>query len=208
MNNELLITLEILLVVVLPLLFLYLKSNWLLRDIIPCLLVVPVLWYLTYALLHELAHVAGAYLAGGTIVEYKLIPRFWLGEFGRAWVKPDGLAHTWQQLVCTTFPYFLNVVCIVVGISVLRRGISVNPFVVGLIFMLLCLRTAFDFVSELTGLLSGDRGDYDAIRSMIGTNLTWLFIFFSLGLSLVSVVLILRRFVGFPEPEHTQPIAP
>ncbi len=205
MNKELLITLEILLVVVTPLPFLYLKGNWPLRAIIPCLLSIPVLWYLTYALLHELGHVAGTYLVGGKVVDYRLIPRFWLGEFGRAWIKSDGLTQSWQQLVTTGSPYILDVVCIVSGMFVLRRDFSRNPLVVGLVFMLLCLRPAFDFVCEPIAFLSGDKGDFDAIQRIIGNNLTWLFIFFSLGLSLLSVLTILRRFVRFPE---TLPLEP
>ena len=199
MNKDLLITLEILLVVVTPLLFLYLKGNWPLRTIIPCLVSIPVLWYFTYAPLHELSHVAGTYLVGGRVVDYKLIPRFWLGEFGRAWITPDGISQSWQQLVMTGSPYILDVVCIVVGIFILRRDFSRNPLVLGLVFMLLCLRPAFDFVCEPIAFLSGDRGDFYAIQRIIGSTLTWLFIFFSLGLSLLSVLGILRRFVGFPE---------
>ena len=70
MNNEFLITFEILFVVVAPLLVLYPKSNWPLRTTIPCLLSIPILWYLTYALLHELSHIAGTYLVGGTVADY------------------------------------------------------------------------------------------------------------------------------------------
>jgi hypothetical protein len=156
-------------------------------------------WYLTYALLHELAHVAGTLLAGGTVTDYRLIPPFWRGEFGRAWITTDGLSQVWQQMLSTSFPYIMNVICIVVGVLVLKRGMSRNPFLVGLLFMLLVLRPAFDFLSELTGFLSPQRGDYHAICEVIGTGLMWLYIISSLALSLVSIVVILRRFIGFPE---------
>lgn len=205
MNKELLITLEILLVIVTPLLFLYLRGNWPLRTIIPCLLSIPILWYLTYSPLHELSHVAGTYLVGGKVIYIKLIPRFWLGEYARAWITPVGLTQSWQQLFTTGSPYILDVVCIVAGMFVLRRGFSRNPFVVGLVFMLLCLRPAFDFVCEPIAFLSGDQGDFDAIQRIIGSILTWLFIFFSLGLYLLSVLATLRRFVKFPE---TLPLEP
>jgi hypothetical protein len=207
MNKELLITFEILLVVVSPLILLYLKSNWHLRTIVLCLLTIPVLWYLTYAFLHEMSHVAGTYLVGGAVVDYKLIPRFWLGELGTAWIRTEGLAHAWQQLVSTGFPYILNVICIFAGFVILNRRFSGNPFVVGLVFMLLCLRPAFDFLSELTGYVSGNRGDYYAIRMMIGSQLFSFYVFCSVGLSLVSIVAILRRFAGFPETKSSQPTA-
>jgi hypothetical protein len=205
MNSQLLNTLETLLVVVSPLLFLYLKGNWPLRTVIPCLLSIPVLWYLTYALLHELSHVAGTYLVGANVVDYKLIPRFWLGEFGRAWITPVGITQSWQQLIMTASPYILDVVCVAVGIVVLRRDFSKNPFVIGFVFMLLCLRPAFDFVCEPIAFLSGDRGDFYTVQAIIGSNLTWLFIFSSLGLSLLSVLRILKRFVGFPEGLAIEP---
>jgi hypothetical protein len=195
MNKDLLITIEILLVIVAPLLVLYLKGNWPLRTTIACLLSIPVLWYLTYALLHELSHVAGTYLVGGKVVEYKLIPRFWLGELGRAWIKADGITQSWQQLFMTSSPYMLDVVCVVAGIFVLGRNCYKNPFVVGLVFMLLCLRPAFDFVCEAIAFLSGDRGDFYAIQQIVGTFLTWTFIMISLGLSMFSIVTILRRFI-------------
>ena len=75
--NYTLVTVEITLVIVAPLLFLYLRSSWPLRVIIPCLLSIPLLWYLTYSPLHELSHVVGTYLVGGTVTSIKLIPRFW-----------------------------------------------------------------------------------------------------------------------------------
>jgi hypothetical protein len=199
MNNHVLITIEILLVVVSPLIFLYLKGNWPLRVTIPCLVSIPILWYPTYAPLHELSHIAGTYLVGGTVVDYKLIPRFWLGEVGRAWIKTDGITQTWQQLITSSFPYILDVLCIAAAIFVVRRDFSKNPFLIGLVFMLLCLRPAFDFVCESIAFLGGDRGDFYAIQGIIGSTFTWLFILLSLALSLFSILRILKRFAGLRE---------
>jgi hypothetical protein len=128
MQNYLLSTCEILLVVVMPLLVLYLKGNWPLRKVIPPLVIIPVLWYFTYAPLHELSHAAGIYLVGGKAIEYKLIPRFWLGEFSGAWVTPSGITQSWQQLTMSAFPYLLDIVCFVAAIFVFRRCSSRNPF--------------------------------------------------------------------------------
>ena len=128
MQNYLLFTCEILLVVVMPLLVLYLKGNWPLRKVIPPLVIIPILWYFTYAPLHELSHAAGLYLVGGKVIDYKLIPRFWLGEFAGAWITPSGITQSWQQLTMTAFPYILDIVCFVVALFVFRRGFSRNPF--------------------------------------------------------------------------------
>jgi hypothetical protein len=196
MQNYLLITREILLVVVMPLLVLYLKGNWPLRGVIPPLVVIPILWYFTYAPLHELSHVAGLYLVGGKVIDYRLIPRFWLGEFGRAWITPSGITQGWQQLTVSAFPYMLDIVCFVT-IFVFRRGSCRNPFVIGLAFMLLCLRPAFDFVCEPIAFLSGDRGDFYAIQQIVGPVAIWSFILISIGLAVYSILSTLSRFVSF-----------
>ncbi|HEX9652188.1 MAG TPA: hypothetical protein VGA99_00625 [bacterium] len=175
MSNSLITTIEIMLIINAPLLVLYLRGNWPKRVIIPCLIILPLLWYLTYALLHELSHVAGTYLVCGRVVEHQLIPRFWAGEFGRAWIKTEGFTQSWQLLVSTCFPYLLDVAGIVIGMLVLGRRFSTNAFVIGLVFMLLCLRSAFDFASELTGFLSGDKGDFAAIVEIAGSATAGLF---------------------------------
>jgi len=197
MQNYLLYMCETLLVVVMPLLVLYLKGNWPLRKIIPPLVVIPILWYFTYAPLHELSHVAGVYLVGGKVIDYRLIPRFWLGEFARAWITPSGIPQSWQQLTMTAFPYMLDIVCFVVATFVFRRDFSRNPFFIGLAFMLLCLRPACDFVFEPIAFLSGDRGDFYAIQQIVGPFAIWSFILISIGLSVYSISSTLGRFVSF-----------
>ena len=190
-------TFEILLFLVVPLLILYLKGNWPLRKVIPALVIIPILWYFTYAPLHELSHTAGVYLVGGKVIDYLLIPRFWLGEFGGAWITPSGITQSWQQLTMTAFPYMLDIVCFVVAIFVFRRGFSRNPFFIGLAFMLLCLRPAMDFVFEPIAFLSGDRNDFYAIQQIVGPFAIWSFILISIGLAVYSISSTLSRFVSF-----------
>jgi len=197
MQNYLLITCEILLVVVMPLLILYLKGNWPLRKVIPPLVIISVFWYFTYAPLHELSHAVGLYLVGGKAIDFRLIPRFWLGEFAGAWVTPSGIPQRWQQLTFTAFPYLLDVVCFVVAIFVFRRGSSRNPFFIGLAFMLLCLRPAMDFVFEPIGFLSGFRNDLYHIQQIVGPFAIWSFILISIGLAVYSISSTLSHFVSF-----------
>jgi hypothetical protein len=199
MNNELLITVEILFVVVAPLLILYIKGRWPLRTIILCLLTIPILWYLTYSPIHELSHIKGTYLVGGKVTFYKLIPSFWKGEFGHAWITSEGLSESWRHLISTSFPYLLDVVCLIVGIFMLHKNYHNNAFIIGLVFMLLCLRPSFDFVCETIALLTGNRGDLFYIDKTIGNLLTWLFLLLSIGLSLFSIIKVLSRFIGAPQ---------
>ncbi len=196
MQNYLLNTCEILLFLVMPLLVLYLKGNWPLRRVIPALVIIPVFWYFTYAPIHELSHAVGAYLVGGKVIEYKLIPSFWLGEFGGAWITPSGLTQTWQQATMTAFPYMLDIACFVVAILVFRRGLSRSPFLFGLAFMLLCLRPASDFVFEPIGFLSGHRNDLYALQQVVGPFAIWSFILLSIDLCVYSISSTLSHFVS------------
>ena len=196
MQNYLLYTCEIFFAVVTPLLVLYFKGHWSLGKVIPSLVIIPVLWYFTYAPLHELSHAAGLYLVGGKVIDYRLIPRFWLGEFAGAWITPSGIPQSWQQLTFTSFPYLLDVVCFVVVLLVFRRGFPRDPFFAGLAFMILCLRPACDFVFEPIDFLAGDRNDFYALQQLVGPFAIWSFIVISSGLAVYSIVSTLSHSVS------------
>lgn len=195
MDNILpLATVETLVVLVAPLLILYRMRRWPQRIVIPCMLVIPVLWYLTYAPIHELSHVLGAYLAGGSVTEIKLIPSFWKGEFAGAWITPQGLREPWQQLVMTSAPYVLDGLSLVVGFFALGRGrLMDRPFALGIAFMLLCLRPAFDVLCETVAFALGAKADLYHIALAIGTPLLWLSSAILLGFSLLTITRLLVK---------------
>jgi len=194
----LLTTSEVMFTIVVPLIVLYLRGAWALRTKILCLLILPVVWYFTYAPLHELSHILGTYLIGGHLLSMRLIPPFWRGEFGRAWINSEGVTEGWQQLVSTGFPYLLDVLSLVAGLMFLRRRSFRSPFILGLAFMLLCLRPLFDLVCETGAFILGDRGDIYWINRILGSALTWTFLISSIGLSLVTISVVLTRFISCP----------
>lgn len=192
-NSMLLVTLEILVVIVAPLLILYLTGPWPMRIAIPCLMVIPVLWYLTYSPIHELSHVLGTYLVGGSVTELKLIPSFWQGEFGRAWITPQGLRAPWQQLVMTSSPYVLDGLSVAVGFFALHRTRLIRPFALGVAFMLLCLRPAFDVLCETVAFALGGQGDLYHIAKSTGYTMVWLSMALLLGFSLLTIARLLVK---------------
>ena len=196
--NHLLITFEILLTVVAPLIVLYLRGTWKTQTMVACMTTIPILWYFVYAPIHELSHLLGAYLAGGQIVEVKLIPRFWAGETGGAWIKSEGFANEWSQLIMTISPYVLDLLSIALGVYLLQRKLSRNAFVIGFLFMVLCLRPAFDFVCETISFSTGFRGDLFHIELTAGSFATWIFLVISIAFSLYAMIVVIRRFKGFP----------
>ncbi len=191
-NSLLLVTLETLVVIVAPLLILYLTGRWPMRIAIPCLLVIPVLWYLTYSPIHELSHVLGTYLVGGSVTEIKLIPSFWKGEFARAWITPQGLGALWQQLAMTSSPYVLDGLSVAVGFLALhRRRLIRRPFALGVALMLLCLRPAFDVLCETVAFALGGRGDLHHIAQATGYPTVWWSMALLFGLSLFTIARVL-----------------
>ena len=201
--DTLLTTFEILLIIVTPLLVLYLRGRWPMRTITACLCCIAVLWYLTYAPIHELSHALGTTLVGGKIVDVKLIPSFWEGQFAVAWVTSVGLGRSWP--VMTGAPYVIDVAFVVASLAVRRRRLSRNALVVGLLFMLLCLRPTFDLVCETVGFVGGFHGDLWHLELVIGSAALWSFLLVSLALCLLSVVVIVRRYGGFPAPLPSDP---
>jgi hypothetical protein len=81
--------LEIALLIMLPLVLFYHRSIWTYKEYLPSILVIYFIWYLSYALFHELMHLLGAWIFDKTIYEIKLIPRFWTGDLGSGYVKYD-----------------------------------------------------------------------------------------------------------------------
>jgi hypothetical protein len=166
---------------------------------IVCMCTIPVLWYLVYAPIHELSHVLGAYLVGGQITEVKLIPRFWAGEVAGAWIRSEDVTNQWGRFILTGSPYFLDVLSVTIGYYVLRRKLSRNAFLVGFLFMFLCLRPIFDLVCETISFATGFRGDLFHIALTVGSFATWVFLALAITFSILIIVSILRRFKGFPQ---------
>jgi hypothetical protein len=201
--NHLLITFEILFTVVAPLLVLYLRGTWKQQTMMACVSTIPIFWYFVYAPIHELSHLLGACLVGAQIVEVKLIPRFWVGETAVAWIKAEGFTNEWSELIMTISPYVLDLVSAAIGVYVLQRKLSRNAFVVGFLFMLLCLRPAFDFVCETIGFATGFRGDLFHIALTVGGFATWSFLALSIAFSIYAIIVVIRRLKGFPQEEAT-----
>lgn len=199
-NSLLLVTFEILVVIVIPLLIFYQTRHWPMPIVRSCLVVIPVIWYLTYAPIHELSHALGTYLVGGTLTEIKLIPSFWRGEFAGAWIKAEGLQAPWQQFAMASAPYVLDGLSIAVGFFALRRIRLIRPFAFGVAFMLLCLRPAFDILTETVACALGAQADLYHIAKATGYPILWLSVITLLGFSLLTIAYLLvmsaRRGIG------------
>ena len=69
--GDLLSIVEIALFIILPLIYFYQRSNWSYQKYIPVLILLYLVWYATYALLHELGHYTGALLLNVEVIDYQ-----------------------------------------------------------------------------------------------------------------------------------------
>ena len=85
--NNIISAIEIALIIILPLIIFYqrrkLKPIIYFRNVVLLYLI----WFLTYGLMHELCHMIGVWLVGVKILDYQLMPHFWLGEYKTGYVE-------------------------------------------------------------------------------------------------------------------------
>ena len=144
---------EILLLIVLPLMILYLRSGWEKKEIVLNLIALPLIWYLLYAPIHELSHMLGCIIVGAEITDFRLFPRFWEGSFGFAYVDiKGGFNENFSSLVILISPYLLDLLSIIAGYYILTRLKIKNSFLVGFIFLILCLRPLYDVIDNYIGI--------------------------------------------------------
>jgi hypothetical protein len=166
---------EILAIIVLPLLVFYLRSKWPQKEIVIFLIVLPLLWYLFYAPIHELSHILGCIIVGAEIKDYRLFAHFWEGDFGFAYVDvAGGLGVNYKSLIILIAPYVLDFLSLILGYFILIRYKTKNSFLAGLIFLFLCLRPAYDIFDNYLGIIY-NHSDFVLVIKIIGWFLTYTF---------------------------------
>jgi len=127
-------------------------------------------WYLTMATFHEGAHYLGSLLSGQQVLEVRLIPHFWKGDFV-AYVHTQDMSPA-QGLVSVPAPYVLDLVSLLLGLGLLRRLHRSRTGLFSLLFTFLCLRPLFDLVSNYLGYAVLDYGDFRILAETCGPVVT------------------------------------
>lgn len=189
--------------ILLPLVLLYTRSHWPRRLWIPSAVVLPLLWFGTYGALHELSHLAGLILIGDRILEHHVIPRFWEGEFTVGWVQTQAPgAATWRYLLPGYSPYIRDIFFLSIGLLTLKAKRIRNPFLLGLVFVLLCLSPLFDIVDNyFNGYLVGRLPGNDFMGSAMKIGATWTNAIgvVSAGFAVYVVWRVMMFYKGFPD---------
>jgi len=192
---------EILVLVVFPLLVLYLRSNWASKEIYVNVIVLPLIWYLFYAPIHELSHILGCIIVGSKITDYRLFTHFWEGSFGFAYVDVKGaLDVNMNSLIILISPYILDFISIIVGYYILTRYKIKNSFLLGLTFLIFCLRPLYDIVDNYIGIFYNN-GDLVLTSKIIGEYITYSYGIISVTISLIAIILLLNKYKNYPKVE-------
>jgi hypothetical protein len=197
--NPFLRIIEILILVVLPLLLLYLRSNWPIKVIIVNVIILPLIWYVFYAPLHELGHILGCFIVGLEIKDYQLFAHFWEGKFGFAFVDiKDGYGENMNSFVILILPYILDLISIVIGYYLLSRYKIINSFLFGLVFLLFNIRPLYDLVDNFIGYYL-NHSDFVLASRIVGSLVIFTFVIISIIIGITLILLLLKRYKQYPK---------
>jgi len=189
--------LEIAFLIMLPLVLFYQRSGWTIKEYAPSIVIIYLIWYLTYALFHELSHMFGVWIFDKTIFEFQLIPRFWIGEFGTGYIKYDYKSDT-KDFIIILLPYARDIILLTIGYFVIIKIEFKKPFLIGLILVMFILSPLFDIVNNYSAYLLGSMNDFNALRessSMLISHFTGILFF---TLSALTTLMIIKRLKDYP----------
>jgi hypothetical protein len=190
---------EILALIVLPLLIFYLRSKWPQKEIFILMTILPLLWYLFYAPIHELSHILGCIIVGAEIKDYRLFAHFWEGDFGFAYVDiAGGLDVNFKSLIILISPYVLDFLSLIIGYFILSRHKTKNSFLTGLIFLFLCLRPAYDIFDNYLGIFY-NHSDFVLVIKIIGYFLTYSYGLITAAFAAYAISRILNKYKNYPD---------
>jgi hypothetical protein len=198
MNPFLRIT-EILVLVVLPLLIVYLRSSWSGKDIYVNVTVLPLLWYLFYAPIHESGHILGCIVVGADITDYRLFTHFWEGSFGFAYVDVQGgLGVNMHSFIILVMPYLLDLISIATGYYVLIHNKIKNPFLFGLVFLIFSVRPLYDLADNFIGYFY-NHSDFVLASQIAGPLIIFAYVILSVLTAITLILLLMQKYKYYPK---------
>ena len=151
----------------LPLIIFYQIINKSLKSYILYVVILYLIWFATYSVLHELCHIFGSWITGAKIKDYQLIPRFLKGDYKTGYVN-SVFENGFQSFISQIFPYFRDLIFLFIGYIVLKRKKITNTFLTGLVLILFVLSPLYDVFNNYFAFVLGAKNDFSAIKGTIG----------------------------------------
>lgn len=191
-------TIEIALLLLLPLIIFYKRSAWNYKTYIFIIPVLYLIWYLTYGFLHEFSHMVAIWISGKKIFAYQLVPHFWKGDFGGGYIKYD-FRGDFIDLFIIILPYVRDIFFLVIGYVILKRKKIKHPLTGGLIMIMLVCSPLYDISNNYLAYILGSMNDFNAIK--VSTNL-WMANSIGISFMMTALFLACRLLIlskGYPE---------
>ena len=189
--------LEIALLIMLPLVLFYQRSIWSYKKYWPSIMFIYLIWYLSYALFHELMHLLGAWIFDKTIFEMKLIPRFWTGDLGSGYVRYDYKGDS-TDFIIILLPYARDMILLALGYLLINKTEIKKPFMIGLIFVIMILSPLFDIGNNYFAYLLGSMNDFNALGESSSKSISHLIGISFFMTSAFIIIHILKRYKNYP----------
>lgn len=182
----------------LPLVLFYQRSIWSYKKYLPGILFIYLIWYLSYALFHELMHMLGAWIFDKTIYEIKLIPRFWTGDLGSGYIRYDYKGDS-MDFIIILLPYARDMILLALGYLLIIKTEIKRPFTIGLILVMMILSPLFDIGNNYFAYLLGSMNDFNALGESSSKSISHLIGISFFMTSAFLTIHILKRYKNYPE---------
>jgi hypothetical protein len=196
--DKLITTIEIALIILLPLIRFYQRSTWTYKSYILNIILLYLIWLFSYAILHELCHMLGSWITGAKILDYQLIPPYWKGDFKTAYINSH-FENDFQAFVSGIFPYFRDIVFSTIGFLILKRKGINNSFFIGLIFILFILSPLYDIVNNYLAFVLGALNDFNGLAIRFGHFFTNTIGILFTSITIIIMFGILKIYKNYPE---------
>ncbi len=153
---------EIALLIILPLTIFFQRSGWQPKSYIPAILLLYVIWYLSYAFLHEASHLLGVWVTGTKVEGYQLIPHFWKGDFSTGYIRSVYDSKS-DEFIVVIFAYLRDLVFLTAGYFILKRMNTTRTLLTGLILVVFILSPVYDIIDNYLAFLVGAKNDFNAL---------------------------------------------
>ncbi len=148
-----------------------------------------------------MSHILGCIIVGSKITDYRLFAHFWEGSFGFAYVDVQGgLDVNMNSLIILISPYILDFISIIIGYYILTRYKIKNSFLLGLTFLIFCLRPLYDIVDNYIGIFY-NHSDLVLTSKIIGGYITYSYGIINCTISLIAILLLLNKYKNYPKVE-------
>jgi len=182
--NLIISTIEIALIIMLPLILFYQRSKWKTKPLLIWIPFIYLLWYLTYGVFHEFMHLIGVWLSGKEIYQLHLFPHFWKGQFGPLYVNYDFQGDSWDFIIIL-LPYLRDILLAIIGYVIIKRKTLNHPIITGLVLVIFILSSLYDVSDNYIAYLMGYMNDFNALK--VSSNI---FIAHFIGISIIATTMV------------------